>query len=282
MDEISRLEDDAAGDELAKQLLVADRARHAIKYLVKMGKRGEKAVLPYYHHHDRSGRGHAREILRELGTSNVTLVNRTLIDIEATDKRNIDTSDPFSDGRRLERRNSIAQELTRLKPVEDKQVNEKIAKGLARMLEESYLQLPDEALVALETWATPDCILAVEKACKDPNRIERAVKVLAKFKDDERVIESLARLLASSERDYVVKALVSIGPKVEDTVLLQLDHPDAPTRRAAVQVLAEVGTKKSLKPLERVAKVESERLNLVSMKTARQKILAREKKGGKK
>jgi hypothetical protein len=107
-----------------------------------------------------------------------------------------------------------------------------------------------------------------------------ACKTLARLRDP-RGIEAIAKRLESGwgpEAKVVTELLVEIGPAAEDDVLEQLKARDVGTRERAVAVLKEIGTQKSIKPLE--AQVDS--FVGHSARNAAQAIQARCAAGGKK
>jgi HEAT repeat protein len=68
---------------------------------------------------------------------------------------------------------------------------------------------------------------------------------------DERAIEAILQQMQSMQNPSgAVKALTAAGPMVEKPMIELLDHHNWLVRMAACQVLAEVGTEASIKPLE--------------------------------
>jgi HEAT repeat protein len=137
------------------------------------------------------------------------------------------------------------------------------AREVARLLQEGNSLEKREAAKALTKWATRDEVPALIDVLKEerPGIGTRpaAMKALARLKDDQ-ATAALAEMLANNfENKEAVTALVAIGPLVEDEVLAYLDHDRYWAKAAACKVLREVGTRKSLPPLEKVlAKAQRE------------------------
>jgi HEAT repeat protein len=129
------------------------------------------------------------------------------------------------------------------------------AKELARRLGEGNVSEKREAATALAQWATRDEVPVLIDVLKEKSlgigTRPAAMKALARLRD-ERAAAPLAEMLASPfESKEAVKALVAIGPLVEGEVLPYLEHTNYTAKAAACQVLKEVGTRKSLPPLEK-------------------------------
>jgi HEAT repeat protein len=129
------------------------------------------------------------------------------------------------------------------------------ARDIARLMQEGGVSEKREAAAALAKWATRDEVPALLDILKEKTQSigtrPAAMKALARLRD-ERATATLAEMLASPfESKEAVAALVAIGPLVEGEVLPYLEHDRYTAKAAACQVLKEVGTRKSLPPLEK-------------------------------
>jgi HEAT repeat protein len=263
MDELSQIDDDRAAELLVSQMKVFGRGdHHAARCLESMGKRAEKFVLPLYNDENIFIRGHARAVLKTLGTSDEEIFKQTIKDLGAVDTK---------------RREQALEELRKHRP-KDKEMQERVARALEAMLTVKDFTLPDKALDALETWATNESGAALCGVLGEGRKAKKAVKILAKLKDDS-LIKPLVQNLNTPERLAIARILVGYGEKAEPEVQPLLDSTIAVVRQTAVLILAEVGTNSSVKMLNRyinlVARLDKREAALG--KAARDKILAREK-----
>ena len=110
----------------------------------------------------------------------------------------------------------------------------------------------------MKNWSTPENVPAVLVALladdKSPAIRVPVIEALAKHKSRS-AIGPLAQLLSdTSARSTAGKALKAIGPAAEDAVLKRMEGEDAWTRVEACDILAVIGTKKSIPAVERAAK----------------------------
>ncbi len=97
---------------------------------------------------------------------------------------------------------------------------------------------------------TVDAVLDVLRKERNPQALEAAIDFVAKVKE-ERVAVVLAGGLAETfHRQSVVTALVNMGTVAEKPVLEYLKHSDPSTRTAACEVLARIGTRRSIVALQ--------------------------------
>lgn len=109
------------------------------------------------------------------------------------------------------------------------------------------------AAKALTKWAVPESIPTIAKALNDswpPVRIA-ALEVVAKNKPELYIPAIAQRLSDGFTRHTASGILKSIGAPAEDAVLAYASTPDKGVLREAFDVLAVIGTKKSLPVLEK-------------------------------
>ncbi len=108
----------------------------------------------------------------------------------------------------------------------------------------------------------------------DDNLRNRLLRLLEGCSDQRFVAPVAKCLLSDRDRNEAVKCLKSMGPMVEDTVVLGLKHPDPDVVRACCNILGAVGTMKSIPELRRR---RSHRNNTIAKaaKDAQQAITAR-------
>ena len=113
-----------------------------------------------------------------------------------------------------------------------------------------------EALKGLKEWGTADNVPALISMLDEEDHFVKAgaMDALAAIKD-ERGAEAIAQQLGVFGIQMQARtALVSMGPMAEKYVLPLLKHKDGNARREACEVLAGIGTAKSIEPLKEAAK----------------------------
>ncbi len=130
-----------------------------------------------------------------------------------------------------------------------------VAAKLAVLADSPDANTRQAVLPALGTWATPAEVPILIKTLNDPNPFvrEEALKVVGPFKD-ERALAPVMRCFRNlSTRDPASKALREMGPMAEKDVLALLRDRDVLLRQAAIKVLKDVGTPRSVPALEQAA-----------------------------
>lgn len=104
------------------------------------------------------------------------------------------------------------------------------------------------------TIATKDDLATLSEALQNPNTDVRiaALETMARFPNDETVAELTKRLENPDYRQLSVGLLSKIGPTCEAAVLPYATHADPSIRRAAWDVLANAGSRKSVQALEQL------------------------------
>ena len=130
------------------------------------------------------------------------------------------------------------------------------------------------AIAGLANWATkkhvPGMILLLTKEGEQINWPERTaiIKALSKFKSPQVYRAIASRLMYFSEESDAQKALIAMGSDAERAVCEILDHKSDEARRAAAEILKEIGTSKSLPALNRALQDEPETFTRISIEDA--------------
>jgi serine/threonine protein kinase len=157
--------------------------------------------------------------------------------------------------------------LERLAKAQPKQLQTEIAATIAHLTTDRETSTRKAALEALAAWSGPDAVPTLSTVLRDDEDHwvrEAAIKALGQIKDP-RAAEALIATMPKHRRD-VTEALKQIGPPAEDTVIALLKHEDGWVRRDAAEILADIGTIKSLRPL---ASAQSDKDGLVRMAASR-------------
>jgi hypothetical protein len=127
----------------------------------------------------------------------------------------------------------------------------KVAAALEKYLDHDHEKVREAAAQALASCATNENLPALLKLLDSSSTMVRlhAVLALGRLKSPQ-AVDRLVELMAKG--DYsAVSALTQIGPAVEPSVLKLVRQGDQGARQRALQVLSQVGTKKSLPVLEK-------------------------------
>jgi predicted Zn finger-like uncharacterized protein len=259
---LAEIPDDEAAELLAKQLAVRGRAFWLTAPLSRQGKRAEKYVVKYLHHPDFGVRNTVSQLLQEYGTSEDLILEQTTADLTSTEK---------------ETSRSALKSLQRVKV--SKKYQEQVARGLEVFLSDNDLFLRRDAVKVLSQWATTDNLTALHASLQsdlDAQVRETILDTLARLKSEESITPVALRLGGTAKEQFKsAQILLGFGSKAEKAVQLQLTNGNANTRRAACELLAEIGTKDSVTILQKFGKAD--RLNVDIAAAAIKKIRAREK-----
>ena len=207
--------------------------------LIRMGPMVEDEVRKYVGNADAGARQEAARVLRQIGKA-------------AKDDAFAAALGSLKDDKQFARVKGLKWFVT---ADPDHPRRAEAARDIARLLQEGGVFEKKEAAAALAKWATRDEVPALVEVIREKSLSigtrPAAMKALARLRD-ERATVPLAEMLASPfESKEAVQALVAIGPLVEGEVLPYLEHDRYTAKAAACQVLKEVGTRKSLAPLEK-------------------------------
>jgi hypothetical protein len=158
----------------------------------------------------------------------------------------------------IDRHRSVST-LLGVEPGHDSRRKAEVAAALATMVNDP--EVGRLAWRALAKWATADQIpLFIDQLASPEAHTRRvAIEVLGRIGGSSAVRPIAERLTEFFDRNAAIKALQGIGPDSELEMIGYLSHTDESVRIAACQVLAFVGTKKSLAPLQTVARSDPSR-----------------------
>ena len=163
-------------------------------------------------------------------------------------------ANPHGRGRRPDPASRAAlQHLAALRP--DEASRAKVSEALNASLLDPHAEIRDDALNAVKVWGTPANTAALLKILADireggKENGARVIDLLGSLKDPKAAPALAQALTDVRERGPASLALVSIGPAAEEAVLPFLQGEDPGAHIAACWVLGEIGTAKSLKPLQ--------------------------------
>jgi len=126
-----------------------------------------------------------------------------------------------------------------------------IAKALEDLLTGTEKTRHFSSAKALINWGTKGSIPTLIKNVDSPDTLPRiyAMEALGKMKATDAAEPISKRLAQTSDRDKARDALVAIGPKAEPAVLKLADHPEWQVRNEVCNILAAIGTEKSVAAL---------------------------------
>ena len=189
----------------------------------------------------------------------VVKVDERTIHVEArprTGPRRPSDDDPIAQalfdlqGTNESRRGWAINTLRSKPPVEEQRAE--VLKAMETLITDPDASTRSGVVDVLKHWKGPDAVPILVKALKDRefSVVWNACDALGEFKDPA-AIEPLAACLASKQgRDHAVSALRKFGPQAEPAVVGYLSHGDADTRKAAAEVLNEIGSAASIPALE--------------------------------
>jgi hypothetical protein len=215
LDILAQLPDARAATAIALRLPQPELRDKAVQALLLLGPVANDAVLPYLNHPDPAVGKEARKLTRSLQPGgNDRQITQSLTDL----------ADP-----RKARSRAALEYLAKLEP--DTTHRAAVSKALKGLLLDTDAETAERALDAVLVWGTPENT------------------------------EALLKLLGALDRgglrpdhpNKVATALVRLGPSVEEGVLPFLKSPSRNIRGWAATILGDVGTRKSLKPLQEAA-----------------------------
>lgn len=153
----------------------------------------------------------------------------------------------------LKDRTNRIRALNDLATATPNEMRPEVAQALEKLLNEAKEHFERHQTVrALAQWATKDNIPTLVALAESEDTLARIsiIDALGKL-PDERCAAALAKLLAMPpHRHAASKALRELGPVAEDYVLPYLDSEDMMMRSEACEILAVVGTEKSIPKLK--------------------------------
>jgi HEAT repeat protein len=211
--------------------------RDALANLRKAGKKAEKPLVALMHHKNRTVRDEVGKLLDEIKASEELLREQSVKSLSSTEQ---------------ETKLSAVAWLGAHKPdAANAEQMEEASKALEPMLKDMRADVKKAAASAMEHWAVkasvPTLVELLEKGSLDD--LKPIIAAVGRLKDDRASKWLMLRLGNLMERDAITQALIAIGPSAEELVHIQLRNRDVATVTAAVKILSEIGTEKSLKVL---------------------------------
>jgi HEAT repeat protein len=213
IDVLAQFSDEHAAAAIAHQLNNPEARGKAAQALLMLGPVAVNPVLQYLDHPDPDVRQEARTLCRELNIPADRQLEQTLADLT-------DAWKP--------RARTALHHLAQLRP--DGASRVKVSQALNAPLVDSDAAIRAEALDAVRVWATKDNAPTLMKLLGDLHGGQTPA--------DRHTAEIIG------------EALIAIGPEVEDTVVPLLKSPGGLVRWVACGILEQIGTDKSVQPLE--------------------------------
>jgi HEAT repeat protein len=213
IDVLAQFPDPTAAAGIALELKDSAQRGKAAQALVKLGPAARATVLTYLDHPDAGVRKEAASLCRLLNIPVDRQLAQTLADV--------------ADARKTRSRTAL-EHLATLRP--DAASRPMVSEALNAPLLDPDPAIRDDALAAVYVWATPANTATL-------------LKLLGSLHGERS--QSDART-----GDAIAQTLISIGPGVEEGVLPLLKSTDALVRRQACWVLTEIGSEKSVTPLQ--------------------------------
>ncbi len=239
IDVLAQFPDENAAEAVALLLPNAQTRDKAVQALLQLGPAATKAVLPYINHPDPGVQKAARELCRRLNVPADLQLEQTLADAAAA---------------QIPRGLAALQHLAALRP--DESSRAKVSEALNAFLLDPRPEIRADALNAVKVWGSRANTAALLKLLGDYQGGKRendacsVIDILGSLKDPKAAPALAQALTFLSERGPASKALVSIGPAAEEAVVPFLQTADLGACFEACQVLAEIGTARSMQPLQ--------------------------------
>jgi HEAT repeat protein len=264
IDVLVQFPDEAAAEAIALQLPNPALRGRAVQGLLKLGAVATKAVLPYLNDPDSGVQKEAQDLCRLLKFPAERQLEQILADVAGAD---------------IARGRAALQTLAQLRP--DEASRAMVAEALNAALLDANEGIREDALNAVKVWGSPENTSTLLTMLGDyqtggSGRNPRVIEALGSLRDPRAAQQLAQGLTHVRERCEVSIALKAIGRGAEEAVVPFLQSPDPGARITACQILGEIGTDKSLQPLQIAAQL----YNLdggfnQEMRVATGKILAR-------
>ena len=212
----------------------------ANKALEQLGAGVDREVVKHMNHPNGQIQAVVRKMLNDHKTPDAILHEQCLEDLKVKD---------------VAQRRAALEWLAQSNPVEAKLAE--TAKALVPFLTDRDRGTQDAALKALKIHAHRDAVPALIALLEGPGRNaaqhNQIMEILGELKDERAIAVIARRLTAAPERATASKVLKAMGAGVEDEVWQYLTHKDGNVKVEACNILATVGTKKSIEPLRKLA-----------------------------
>jgi hypothetical protein len=229
---------ESAAEAVALQLPNTHTRAKAAQALLKLGPVATKAVLEYIDHPDAAVHKEARSLSRLLKIPADRLLEQILVDVADS---------------RVSRSRTALEHLASLRA--DELSRMKVSRALNASLLDANPALSDIALNAVAVWGSKentDTLLKMlgnfDKSATPRNVY--VIEILGGLKDSRAAPELVKGLAQAQVRPAVVKALKTLGPAAEEVVIPFVQSVDREIRLAACLILRDIGTGKSVEPLQ--------------------------------
>jgi HEAT repeat protein len=241
IDVLARFPDESAAGAIALRLKDPPNRSRAVEALAKLGPVATRAVLGYINHPDADVRKAARSLCRQLKVPAAQVLDQTLVDV--------------ADARKARSRTAL-QNLAGLRP--DGASRPRVSQALNSPLLDADPAVRADALAAVHIWGTKEntttLLTALAKFPGNGSGRDPCILDALPSLQDPAAAPTLAEgLTQPQEVGPAVKALTAMGPAAEKAVIPYLESTSPTGRYAACWVLTEIGTQKSLSPLEAAA-----------------------------
>jgi HEAT repeat protein len=263
-----RLREPRAARTVASQLPFATRRVSAVRALDGLGKVAEPEVVKYVFHPDQDTREQAMQLLRNYGTSNETILNQALLEVNSKDPT---------------RAVPAAQWLAQT-PVIDRR-REEVARALMWLLKDQNTASQAVGAKAAKRWGTKDTVQPLVKIVTDSLPIRgfsyehsaAAMEALVEL-NDERGYWPIAQWAGHQyprEKELGKKHLLAIGVAAEPVVVAHLTDANLEVRKTAWRALGVIGPKANVGQYTALANQEKDFFTRTEAQSAIQTINAR-------
>jgi predicted Zn finger-like uncharacterized protein len=238
LDVLAQFKEKAAAEAIALRLPNEKARARAAQDLLKVGPAATEAVLPYLDYPDDGVRNAARDLFQRLNVSDEGRIEQALADVAGGD---------------VARCRLALQYLAQLRP--DAASRPKVSAALNTALLDADAGIREDALNAVLVWGTKENTATLIKLLGDCSKEGvggdgRVAEALGSIQDAAAAPALVQGLTDARERGLVGKAFTAIGPGAEEAVIPFLQSEGRGARLEACRVLAEIGTGKSLGPLQ--------------------------------
>jgi HEAT repeat protein len=235
LDVLAQFPDPAAADAIALQLSNVHTRDQAGRALLKLGPAAVNTVLRHMDDPNECARTETRKLADLLNISADRLLQQAVADVSTSD---------------------IPRSVAALQYLAGSRLNEAYREQVSQALNGALLDpndaIRENALDALRVWSSKEntpALLAILGNHGEAN--ERRVTALLGRLQDPAAARVLAQgLMFDDQRIATIRALEAIGPAAEDAVIPCLESQEREVRFAAVGILGDIGTGKSIQPLQ--------------------------------
>lgn len=251
-----------AAEAIAQALVQPSTSAAARWALIELGPEVEDKLLPVINHGDPLTKLHVDYVLDALDISAETIALQSIEDLTSLDPKSLGLAFLH-----LETGDSGIPQRPR------------VAKVLLQLLRRTSGSVAERIAPAAQHWVREDEIEQVIALLShsDPTVVNVATKILVSF-DSPRAAEVLAEgLVPFFGRRHAMDVLRQMGSRAETALHPYLMHPERAVVEAAIQLLGDMGTSKSLSALKQAAKLTGRNESLANLiEAAIAKIRSRE------